>query len=199
VLYVAYRKRHGLSLTEVSMVELPPLTGARPVSYPAVLVAFEEGTYSETAMATALKLAAHRKGDVKVAVTVRVPAHLALDAPLQEAEALAGLVIETARQWAGRGQRVRGEVLRVRDGEAGHRIVELARETGVEAIVMPMPMRSGLPGGSQIGKTLQAVLAKRPCRVIIDSVRAEPVLPLDGHAAIEPAPEPARPIAAVRG
>jgi APA family basic amino acid/polyamine antiporter len=35
------------------------------------------------------------------------------------------------------------------------------------AIVMPLPRRSG--GASLFGKTLETVLAERPCRVIIES------------------------------
>ena len=81
-----------------------------------MLVAFEEGTYSEDAMATALKLAAHKGGNLRVIVTITVPQHLDIDAPLPEAEATAQAVIETARQWAGRGRRVRGSVVKVRPG-----------------------------------------------------------------------------------
>ena len=35
---------------------------------------------------------------------------------------------------------------------------------------MPMPVRR--PSGKLLSKTLEVVLAKRPCRVIIDSVPA---------------------------
>ena len=84
-----------------------------------MLVAFEEGTYSEDAMATALKLASHRGGDVRVITTITVPQHLDINAPLPEAEATAQAVIEAARQWAGRGQRVRGRIVKVRPDEAG--------------------------------------------------------------------------------
>ena len=78
-------------------------SGAKPVAYEGVIVAFEEGTYSDSAMATALKLAAHRRSDVRVVVTIEVPTAPRRSTPtLPEAEATAGLVIETARQWAGR-------------------------------------------------------------------------------------------------
>jgi APA family basic amino acid/polyamine antiporter len=42
------------------------------------------------------------------------------------------------------------------------------------AIVMPMPHRR--PSGKTLNKTLEIVLAKRPCRVIIDSVPAYPLM-----------------------
>jgi APA family basic amino acid/polyamine antiporter len=174
--YYAYRRRKGLRLTETTKITLPPVVGAEPVSYAGVLVAFEDGTYSEDAMATALKLATHRHGDVRVIVTVTVPQHLDINAPLPEAEATAQAVIEAARQWAGRGQRVRGRVARVRPDEAGHRIVREALDARSQAIVMPMPARR--PSGRTLNKTLDVVLGKRPCRVIIDSAVAKP---LRGH------------------
>jgi basic amino acid/polyamine antiporter, APA family len=171
--YVLYRRSKGLSLTETTVVKLPLPVGAEPVRYATVLVAFEEGTYSESAMATALTLAAHRRGDMRVLSTITVPQHLDIDAPLPGAEETAAQVIETARQWAGRGQRVRGRVVRVRPGEAGHRIVREAIEAHTNAIVMPMPRRR--PSGKTLSRTLEVVLAKRPCRVIIDSAPAYPL------------------------
>jgi len=184
--YVLYRRSKGLSLTETHMIQLPPPAGVAPVAYEGVVVAFEEATYSDSAMAVALKLAAHRGSDVRVVVTIEVPKHLAIDAPLPEAELNAGLVIETARQWAGRGQRVRGQIEKVRVGEAGHRIVQIAQRLQANAIVMPMPHRR--PPGRLLSPTLSVVLAKRPCRVIIDSTPATPIrlpAPLDGRTARE--------------
>jgi APA family basic amino acid/polyamine antiporter len=177
ITFFLYRRKKGLSLTETTTVKLPTPVGAEPVRYAAVLVAFEEGTYSESAMATALKLASHKGGDVRVLATITVPQHLDIDAPLPEAEATAAAVIETARQWAGRRQRVRGRVARVRPGEAGHRIVREAIEARSDAIVMPMPHRR--PSGKTLNKTLEVVLAKRPCRVIIDSAPAYPLVTRD--------------------
>jgi APA family basic amino acid/polyamine antiporter len=186
--YVLYRRSRGLSLTETTRAQTPPPVGAEPVRYAGVLVAFEEGTYSEDAMATALKLAAHRGGNLRVIVTVTVPQHLDIDAPLPEAEATAQAVIETARQWAGRGRRVRGAVVKVRPGEAGHRIVREALAARSNALVMPMPTR--VPSGKVLSKTLEVVLGKRPCRVIIDSAPARPLR--DAERSGEPrAPAPA--------
>ena len=57
-----------------------------PVSYETVLVAFEENTFSETALTTAFKLASHRHGDVRVLITLEVPNHLDLRADLDAEE-----------------------------------------------------------------------------------------------------------------
>jgi basic amino acid/polyamine antiporter, APA family len=181
VTYVLYRRSKGLSLTETTVVKLPPPVGAEPVRYAAVLVAFEDGNYSESTMATALKLAAHRGGTVRVISTITVPPALELKAPLPDAEATAAAVIETARQWAGRGQRVRGKIVRVRPGEAGHKIVREAIEARSDAIVMPMPRRR--PSGKLLSPTLAVVLAKRPSRVIIDSAPAYPLTAKQEEAA----------------
>jgi basic amino acid/polyamine antiporter, APA family len=179
--YILYRRSKNLSLTETSVVKLPTPVGLEPVRYAAVLAAFEDGTYSESAMAVALTLAAHKRGDVRVLSTVTVPPALDLDAPLPEADAMAAAVIETARQWAGRGQRVRGRIVRVRPGEAGHRIVREAIEAHSDAIVMPMPHRR--PSGKLLSPTLSVVLAKRPSRVIIDSAAAYPLTAKQEEAA----------------
>jgi APA family basic amino acid/polyamine antiporter len=172
--YVVYRRSHDLPLSETREIEMPPIVGVEPIQYADVLVAFEDGTYSEGAMATALKLASHKEGDVRVIATVTVPRHLELNAPLPEADATARAVIEAARQWAGRRQRVRGTVAHVRPGEAGHRIVREALEARSDVIVMPMPARR--PSGKVLNRTLEVVLGKRPCRVIVDSVPAEPLV-----------------------
>ena len=51
---------------------------------------------------------------------------------------------------------------KVRPGEAGRRIVEEAREIRARAIVMTLPPRR--TGASLFGRTLETVLAERPCR-----------------------------------
>jgi APA family basic amino acid/polyamine antiporter len=172
VTYYLYRRSKGLSLTETRLAPITPAVGVEPIEYAAVVLAFEEGTYSESATATALRLASHRRGDVRVIATIDVPQHLDLNASLPEAEATAQAIIEEVRQRAGRGQRVKGEVAKVRFGEAGHRIVRRAVESHADAIVMPMPHHR--PAGRLLNRTLETVLGKRPCRVIIDSEPAQP-------------------------
>ena len=45
-------------------------------------------------------------------------------------------------------------------------IVNEARQMRAQAVVLPLPARTG---GSVFGKTVETVLAERPCRVIIHS------------------------------
>jgi APA family basic amino acid/polyamine antiporter len=97
-----------------------------------------------------------------------VPSSEPIGASLPEAEAAAESIVEQARVQA--GARVSGHVERVRSGQAGRRIVEEAVAMRAAAIVMPLPRR--ISGASLFGKTLETVLAERPCRVIIESAPA---------------------------
>jgi basic amino acid/polyamine antiporter, APA family len=100
-----------------------------------------------------------------VLVTINVPYALAVDAPLPEIEGAAHSIIEQARVQGGR--RVTGHYEKVRPAQAGRRIVEEAEDMRATAIVMGLPRR--VAGASVFGKTLETVLADRPCRVIIES------------------------------
>ena len=93
------------------------------------------------------------------------PHSLPIEAPLPDEEAASASVIEQAKVQAGR--RVSGHSEKVRPGQAGRRIVEEATDMRATAIVMPLPRR--VAGASVFGKTLETVLAERPCRVIIES------------------------------
>jgi hypothetical protein len=55
-------------------------------------------------------------------------------------------------------------VQRVRPGQAPKAIIEEAIDIKAVAIVMQLTYRNGTP---LYGKTLQGVLARRPCRVIV--------------------------------
>jgi APA family basic amino acid/polyamine antiporter len=117
-------------------------------------------------VATAARLAARRRRGIHVHAVVNVPTALPMDAPLEGDEEEALSKVERAKLIG--GLRVTGHVERVRPGQAGQAIVDEAREIKAAAIVMPLRYRNGRP---LYGKTLQTVLAKRPCRVI---VAAEP-------------------------
>jgi len=174
-LYVIYRRRQGLRLAQtVKVASLTPL-GVEEVEYRSILVAFDQDDpFAAEAVTTAKTLAARRRRAIHVLSLVTVPANLPLDADLDEAERAAQTKIEQAKLLL--GQRVSGHVHPVRMGQAGQAIVEEAREIDAAAIVMPLRYRGGAP---LYGKTLQTVLAKRPCRVIVS---ANPGESADGSA-----------------
>ena len=167
--YVVYRRNQGLSLTETTKVVMPKAIVEHEVEYQSVLVAFEDGDYSGEAISTAAKLAARRRRGIHVLVTITVPANAPIDALMPEAEAKAQVAIDSARVRGGR--RVTGHWEKVRSGEAGRRIVGEAREIHAAAVVMTLPPKRA--GSSLFGRTLEAVLSERPCRVIIASPKRE--------------------------
>ena len=167
LLYVAYRRRQGLALTETHKIVSPKPAVEHEVEYESILVAFEDNDYSPEAVSTAVRLAARRRRGVHVLVTITVPPNAPIDASMPEQEAKADSVLDQARVRGGR--RVTGHWEKVRPGQAGRRVVEEAKEIRARAVVMPLPPRR--TGSSLFGRTLETVLSERPCRVIIDSSR----------------------------
>ena len=173
LLYVWYRRRQGLKLTETHKIVSPKPAVEHEVEYESILVAFEDNDYSPEAVSTAVRLAVRRRRGIHVLVTITVPPNSPIDASMPEAEAKAASVIDSARVLGGR--RVTGHWEKVRPGQAGRRIVEDAREIRARAIVMPLPPRR--TGASIFGRTLETVLSERPARVIIDSSRVDGAAP----------------------
>jgi APA family basic amino acid/polyamine antiporter len=164
VVYTAFRRRHGLDLTSTHKVAIPQPVVDHEAEYDSVLVPVSEG-YDEHVMATASKLAARTRRGIHVVAFVTVPYALPIDARMDDEESAAQSVIEQARVQSGR--RVSGHTERIRPGQAGRRIVEEAIDMRAAAIVLALPRR--VDGASLFGKTLETVLAERPCRVVIES------------------------------
>jgi APA family basic amino acid/polyamine antiporter len=165
LIYMAFRRRQGLDLTSTYKVAIPQPVTDHEAEYDSVLVPLLDGHYDEQVMATASRLAARRRRGIHVLALVTVPNALPIDATMKEAEAAADTVIEQAKIQGGR--RVSGHMEKIRAGQAGRRIIEEAADMRAAAIVMPLPRR--VDGASLFGKTLETVLAERPCRVIIES------------------------------
>jgi APA family basic amino acid/polyamine antiporter len=174
-IYLLYRRNQGLPVAQTVKVVTPEPLGVEEVEYRSVLVAFEDDPFSDEMVATADRLAAPRRRGIHVLSLINVPTHLPLDAPLEAEEGAAQSKIERAKLIC--GMRVTGHVDRVRPGQAGHVIAEEARDIRAAAIVVQLTYRNGTP---LYGKTLEAVLAERPCRVI---VVAEPEAARDGAGA----------------
>jgi APA family basic amino acid/polyamine antiporter len=165
VAYLLFRRHHGLDLTSTYKVAIAQPVVDHEAEYHSVLVPLADGDYDDDVMATAAKLAARRSRGIHVLALVTVPNALPIDAPLEGPEAEAQSMIEQAKVQGGR--RVSGHVEKVRAGQSGRRIVEEATDMHAAAIVLPLPRR--VAGASLFGKTLETVLAERPCRVVIVS------------------------------
>jgi APA family basic amino acid/polyamine antiporter len=161
--YLLYRRRQGLPITQTVKVVLPEPLGVEEVEYASVLVAFDQETpFSDYTFATAAKLGSRKRRAIHVLSLVEVPSHLPLDAPLDVQESEAQAKIERAKLIG--GMRVTGHVHRVRPNQAGHAISKEARKVKASAIVLGLRYRNGVP---LYGKTLQTVLAERIARVIV--------------------------------
>jgi APA family basic amino acid/polyamine antiporter len=165
IIFATFRRRHGLDLVATHKVAIPQPVVDHEAEYDSVLVPLVDNHYDEQVIATATKLAARKRRGIHVLALVTVPNALPIDARMAEEESAADSVIEQAKIHGGR--RVSGHTEKIRAGQAGRRIIEEATDMRAAAIVMPLPRR--VAGASLFGKTLETVLAERPCRVIIES------------------------------
>jgi APA family basic amino acid/polyamine antiporter len=165
LIYLIFRRRQGLDLRSTHKVAIPQPVTDHEAEYDSVLVPLIDGRFDEHVLGTAAKLAARKRRGIHVLSLVTVPSALPIGAPMREQMAEAESVIEQARVHGGR--RVSGHSERIRAGQAGRRIIEEAQDMRAAAIVMALPPR--VAGGSLFGRTLETVLAERPCRVIIET------------------------------
>ncbi|HEX5929505.1 MAG TPA: amino acid permease [Solirubrobacterales bacterium] len=194
--YVVYRKVfEGTKLTQrVSVTERALTKQVREVEFRNILVPVFGTVLDDDIVATAGRLAAAEReesgdgeGDPRLDVVyvIEVPLTLPLDAPLPpEREAEARRALERAREvgeeYGGVG--VTTEVIRARKVGAG--ILEAARRSGAEAIVIggepPTKIRGGATIGgigaarpAEIGAATEYVLKKAPCRVLLTAPPAD--------------------------
>jgi basic amino acid/polyamine antiporter, APA family len=187
--YVVYRKVfEGTTLTKRVSVTERALTKQRPaVEYSNILVPVFGTRFDDDIVATAGRLAAAEartpKGSsssrLDVVYVIEVPLTLPLDAKLpKEKEQRARRALERAREVGEEYEDVTvvTEVIRARKVGAG--ILEAARRTGAEAIVIggepPTKIRGGgVFGGigaakpEEIGAATEYVLKKAPCKVLL--------------------------------
>jgi basic amino acid/polyamine antiporter, APA family len=164
-LYYVYRRRQGLDLHSTHKVAIPQPVVDHEAEYDSVLVPLIDGRFDEHVLGTATKLAARKRRGIHILSLVTVPSALPIGAPMADEMARAESAIEQARVHGGR--RVSGHSERIRAGQAGRRIIDEAQGMRAAAIVMALPPR--VAGGSLFGRTLETVLAERPCRVIIET------------------------------
>lgn len=162
--YAIYRRRQGLDLTTTVKIVLPQPVTQTEAEYESVLIALEVDHYTPEIVATAGKLAARGSRGIYVVVTITVPQSSPIDAALPDREDAAQSIIERTRLQLGR--RVGGRVVKIRAGQGGRVIIDEARQIRAQAIVIPLPPRTGT---TLFGKTVETVLSERPCRVIIES------------------------------
>jgi APA family basic amino acid/polyamine antiporter len=165
-LYVLYRKRHGLDLrttTRVARPERPP--DFSEFEYRTALVPIFGKDISASVLSHAAKLIGD-DGVLYAIYVLPVPSQLSLDAGLEREEAHGRSVLESARIKARRsGIKIHTALIRTRN--PGATLVEEAQRVGADVIYWSTIHAS--TGEQRIGPTATYLLAKRPCRVIIET------------------------------
>jgi APA family basic amino acid/polyamine antiporter len=197
VSYVVYRRFfEQTSLTRRVSVSPEALTKQVPdLEFRNILVPVFGTELDDDIVGTAGRLAAAQEGlrlpqgfgrgekertgaSLTVMHVIKVPLSLPEDASLAEQEREAERILERAREVGEEYENVRVKKLDVRGREVGPKIVQVARDLGVEAIVMggepPSKVRGGAifggVGGTkppEVGAATEYVLKKSPCRVLL--------------------------------
>jgi APA family basic amino acid/polyamine antiporter len=164
IVYPLYRRNQGLDLKTTHKIATPEAVVDHEAEYESVIVALLGLRYSRGAMATAARVAAKRRRGIYLMVPIVVPQSSPIDARMPEQERAAEALIEEARLQI--GNRLQARWVKVRAGQFGRVVVEDARLTKARAIVMSIPPKSG---SGSIYRSIDTVMAERPCRVILQS------------------------------
>ena len=184
VIYPLYRRAQGLDLVTTHKIATPAAVVDHEAEYESVIVALLGLRYSEGALATAGTVAAKRRRGIFLLVPIVVPQSSPIDARMPEQEHAADALIEQARLQI--GGRVHGRWVKVRAGQFGRVVVEQARATSARAIVMSIPPKVM---GVSANRSIDTVMAERPCRVILQADPDARKLPVAPAAAGAEAPQ----------
>jgi APA family basic amino acid/polyamine antiporter len=164
--YFIYRRRQGLDPMKSYKIE----RAERPADFEALgyktaLVPIFGGDVSASALSSAAKLIGE-DGVVYAVFVLPVPSQLSLESGLEAEEAEGRAALESARIKARRSNiKIRTGLIRTRN--PGAALVDEARRVGADVIywsTIHAPI-----GEQRIGPTATYLLAKRPCRVIIET------------------------------
>lgn len=143
-----------------------------------ILVPILEHYYSERAVELASRLGEMQKARILLGYVVEVPRTLSLGVPLPDVEKAANAALAEAKTIVKmHALEAQAEVIRAR--EAGEGIARVARDRGVDLIVMGISPGERLTEGS-VARTAEALFRHAPCEVIIDRL-AETSLGATAH------------------
>ena len=164
VIYVVVRKGRGEGLRQ-RVVSADEHRGLAEAEFSRILVPMKLGEIGEEMIATAVKLAQERGASVEALYVIRVPLELPLDAELLEEEERAEASIAEAKLLgADHAVTVEGRIVRARS--IGQAIVEEARESGADLIVLGSSPRWRRQSRF-FSPTVEYVLKKAPSEVLI--------------------------------
>jgi APA family basic amino acid/polyamine antiporter len=165
--YFVYRKRIGRDWRRECRIErtqAPP--GFQELAYQSALVPIFGTDVSARAMQRAARLAGDDAA-VDAVYVLRIPPQLSLDAGMEDEEAKAQAVLESARLRARTSNlKIRTSLIRTRN--PGAAIVDEARRRGSEVIYLDTIHAP--PSENATGPTASYLLRERPCRVVVESL-----------------------------
>jgi len=170
MMYYIYRRSQKLSLTETVKIEVAPLQFP-DVEYNNILVPVVGSGISREAMVMACELAAEEKSSIEALVVIEVPMNLPLDFLLPEEQARAESLLQEAKKLAEEyGVPLFPKIVAGR--VAGRTIVD-ETITSKSQIVMIGTERKRRTGERFFGSTVEYVLRKAPCKVLVVSGEKE--------------------------
>jgi APA family basic amino acid/polyamine antiporter len=200
LMYIAYRKRHGFSLTRtVKAVPLPESVQA-DIVYDQLLVPIVGSRITDEMMVLACQLATEKQSSIDALYVIEVPFNLPLDARLPKERENAQEVLEQAAVVADQfGVQLTPIVATAR--QAGRAIVDEAKERRSEVIILGATRKRRFTERA-FGGTISYVVEHAPCEVLINLVPLEGVYADDGsqrQAAVLAAQQRAQPAAGGEG
>jgi len=164
--YFVYRRRAGLAPTEqhrLPRAERP--AGFVELAYRSALVPLFGAEVSGEAIRAASRLVGEGAA-VNCVYVITVPAQLSIDTGMEREEAAARASLEAAALAARRaGLKATTRTIRARD--AGEALVDEAVRTRAEVVYLAATHTAAGEGG--LGPTARRLLAKRPCRIVIET------------------------------
>lgn len=142
------------------------------LGYRRILVPIAGNPESEKAMDVACRIAATRSAVITVVAVVEIPALLPLDAHMTDEESRAHQILERAASIAA-SYGVGVSKCHMRAREAASAILDQAAVSACEIIVLGAPRRRRPTHDSIVGDTVEHVLKRAPCRVML--IGAAPV------------------------
>jgi len=168
LMYVAYRRLKGYSLTQTVAKTMMPVSMQADIDYHQILVPIVGSRVSDEMMVLACQLATEKKSAIHGLYVIEVPLNLPLDARLTNERAKADRVLREAALIASQFKvRFTPHVVTAR--QAGRAICEEAGRQRSEVIILGM-VRKRRIADRVFGRTADYVLDHAPCEVLLNLV-----------------------------
>ena len=169
--YAVFRRRYvGAPLRETVRAPALVLGPSLTIEYRSIIVPVVRTAESEEALITAARLAATRGAVVVIVTVLEVPLDRPLDTRFPELELAAERLLDDAQAIV-ESYGVRAVTRLVRARRAGPAIVEEAASRNAELIVVGGPRRRLRQTRAIFGRTVDYVLKRAPCRVLVAAGR----------------------------